>query len=41
MHCGGDTEQKVNGVISYIPAVVAGSQLPKLTLSADTPEDNG
>ena len=41
MHCGGDTEQKVNGVISYIPAVVAGAPLPKLALFADTPEDNG
>ena len=41
MHCGGDTEQKVNGVISYIPAVVAGAPLPKLALFSDTPEDNG
>ena len=41
MNCGGDTEQKVNGVISYIPAVVAGAPLPKLALFADTPEDNG
>ena len=41
MTCGGDTEQKVNGVISYIPAVVAGAPLPKLALFADTPEDNG
>ena len=41
MHCGGDTEQKVNGVISYIPSVVAGTPLPKLALFSDTPEDNG
>ena len=41
MHCGGDTEQKVNGVISYIPAVVAGAPLPKLALFSDNPEDNG
>ena len=41
MHCGGDTEQKVNGVISYIPAVVAGGRLPILTRIPDIPEDNG
>ena len=31
MNCGGDTEQKVNGVISYIPITVAGSKTPILT----------
>ncbi len=41
MHCGGDTEQKVNGVISYIPAVVSGSTLPILSRLSDLPEDNG
>jgi|TARA_R110002020_G_scaffold39098_3_gene116783 uncharacterized protein (DUF983 family) len=42
MHCGGDTEQKVNGVISYIPVSMAGSKPPTLTLSSETPpEDNG
>ena len=41
MHCGGDTEQKVNGVISYIPAVVAGAPLPVLSQLPDIPEDNG
>tara|TARA_R100000656_G_scaffold45134_1_gene36882 strand:- start:275 stop:529 length:255 start_codon:yes stop_codon:yes gene_type:complete len=41
MHCGGDTEQKVNGVISYIPAVVAGGRLPILTRIPDISEDNG
>ena len=41
MHCGGDTEQKVNGVIRYIPAIVAGAPLPKLALFSDAPEDNG
>ena len=41
MHCGGDTEQKVNGVISYIPASMSGSPPPKLALSSDIPEDNG
>ena len=40
-NCGTDLEQKVNGVISYIPAVVAGAPLPKLALFSDTPEDNG
>ena len=24
MNCGGDTEQKVNGVISYMPATMSG-----------------
>ena len=28
MTCGGDTEQKVNGVIQYIPAVAQGSKRP-------------
>ena len=41
MHCGGDTEQKVYGVISYIPAVVSGSKLPILSRLSDLPEDNG
>ena len=41
MHCGGDTEQKVNGVISYIPAVVAGGPLPILGPLSDISEDNG
>ena len=40
MNCGGDTEQKVNGVISYIPIVVAGSKTPILTqLNSDTKEN--
>ncbi|SVD86976.1 uncharacterized protein METZ01_LOCUS439830 [marine metagenome] len=41
MHCGGDTEQKVNGVISYIPAVVAGGKVPVLTQFTDGTKDNG
>jgi len=41
MHCGGDTEQKVNGVISYIPASMSGAPVPKLALFSDAPEDNG
>ena len=40
MNCGTDTEQKVNGVISYIPIVVAGSKTPILTqLNSDTKEN--
>ena len=31
MNCGGDTEQKVNGVISYIPISAAGGKTPILT----------
>jgi len=41
MACGTDTEQKVNGVISYIPAGMAGGKPPVLVQSSDTPEDNG
>ena len=31
MNCGGDTEQKVNGVISYIPIGVSGTLPINLT----------
>ena len=31
MHCGGDTEQKVNGVISYIPAGMGEKNPPILS----------
>ena len=41
MSCGGDTEQKVNGVISYIPAGMAGSNPSILTQHSTTPEENG
>ena len=41
MHCGGDTEQKVNGVISYIPASMSGHKQPVLTQTSEKPEDNG
>ena len=36
MGCGGDIEQKVNGVISYMPATMAGfGSTPHLELEAD------
>ena len=40
MHCGGDTEQKVNGVISYMPASMSGfGRTTKLKLvDPDGPE---
>ena len=41
MNCGGDTEQKVNGVISYIPIGVAGSKTPVLTQFNDGAKENG
>ena len=41
MNCGGDTEQKVNGIISYIPASMSGNKTPRLGLSSNTPEENG
>jgi len=28
MSCGGDTEQKINGVISYMPLTPPGAKLP-------------
>ena len=31
MNCGGDMEQKVNGIISYIPATTGGKDTPTLT----------
>ena len=40
MNCGGDTEQKVNGVISYIPASMSG-KAPNLTQHSNSPEENG
>ena len=39
MNCGGDTEQKVNGVISYIPVVMSGTgPVPKMELESDGPK---
>ncbi len=37
MNCGGDTEQKVNGVISYMPISSANGKIPVL----DLVDDNG
>ena len=31
MSCGGDTEQKINGIISYIPASTGEKKIPTLT----------
>jgi len=36
--CGTDLEQKVNGVIQYIPAVSPGSKLPILQVIEDGPK---
>ena len=39
MACGGDTEQKVNGVISYMPIVPVGSGPPPVMgLEPDEPK---
>ena len=35
MTCGGDTEQKVNGVISYMPIVSIDGKVPVLDLVKD------
>ena len=36
-NCGSDLEQKVNGVIQYIPAVSAGGKIPVLQVVEDGP----
>ena len=36
MSCGGDTEQKVNGVISYMPITSPDGKVPVLELEKDT-----
>ena len=41
MNCGGDTEQKVNGVISYIPVGVAGTKTPTLREYSSKPKEHG
>jgi len=39
MTCGGDTEQKVNGVISYMPATTSGfGSAPVMELQSDEPK---
>jgi len=39
MSCGGDTEQKVNGVISYMPISDSGSNpIPKMELGPGEPK---
>ena len=39
MGCGGDIEQKVNGVISYMPVTPVGfGPLPKMDLESDEPK---
>ena len=35
--CGGDTEQKVNGVIKYIPLGCSTGATPRLLLEKDVP----
>jgi transposase-like protein len=36
-NCGADLEQKVNGVIQYIPAISPGGKLPVLEVIEDGP----
>ena len=38
--CGADTEQKVNGLISFMPILTAGSKLPVMKFTV-RPKDNG
>ena len=37
-NCGTDLEQKVNGIIKYIPASVHGSKIPVLKTIEDGPQ---
>jgi len=37
-NCGTDLEQKVNGVIQYIPASLPGGKIPILAASEDGPQ---
>ena len=37
-HCGTDLEQKVNGVIQYIPAAAPGSKRPVFEVIKDGPK---
>ena len=37
-NCGADLEQKVNGVISYIPVISPGGKLPVLEVIEDGPQ---
>ena len=41
MSCGGDTEQKVNGVISYIPTGMDEAKSSVSTQFSKPPEENG
>ena len=37
-NCGSDLEQKVNGVIKYIPAATPGNRIPVLKTMEDGPQ---
>jgi len=37
-NCGSDLEQKINGVIQYIPASSPGAKIPVLTTIEDGPQ---
>jgi len=39
MNCGVDTEQKVNGVISFMPLVPPGAELPVMTVIQENGSD--
>ena len=41
MNCGADTEQKVNGVIEFMPIVAKGQKVPFLQkIQSDGPKEN-
>ena len=38
MTCGADTEQKVNGLISFMPISSTGGKIPTMKVSIDPPD---
>ena len=41
MNCGGDTTQKINGVIKFMPILITGSKVPTMKVVIDPPEKDG
>ena len=41
MNCGGDTTQKINGVIKFMPLLTSGSKLPTMKVVVDPPLEDG
>ena len=41
MTCGGDTTQKVNGLIKFMPIMASGSKIPQMKVVVDPPSQDG